>query len=211
MIKMRVENMDVKRYSDFYKTGFGQEILEREMGFIDKELNGCKKVLSIGCGPAILEAHLAELSPNIILMGLDKSWEMLTQTQKSTKVVLGDAKHISFKERSFDCVYYMASLEFIDDYEKAIEETARILRPKGKSLFLILNPESRYFQEEYNDENSYIRKNIKHTDIEKIKAFISIYFSVESKYFLGINDGRVIDTDDKEYASLYAIKGVKVF
>jgi ubiquinone/menaquinone biosynthesis C-methylase UbiE len=203
--------MDEKHYSDYYNTDFGQKILQKEVGFIDKELNGCRKILSIGCGPAILEARLVELSPTITLMGLDKSREMLTQAQKSSNVVLGDAENMCFKERSIDCVYYLTSLEFIDEYEKAIEETVRVLKSKGLCLFLILNPESRFFQEKYNEEHSYIHKNIKHTDIEKLKAFISIYFSVESRYFLGINDRKIIDTDDKEYASLYAIKGIKVF
>ena len=160
----QVDDMGSKQYSDFFNTRFGQEVLKREIELIYKELKGCKTTLSIGCGPAILEAHLLESNPNMILVCLDRSFEMLAQAQNFSNIVLGDASHMSFKEGAFDCAYYLASLEFIDDYKKAIEETARILRSKGRCTFLILNPESRFFKEEYQDENSYIHKNIKHIE-----------------------------------------------
>jgi ubiquinone/menaquinone biosynthesis C-methylase UbiE len=205
-----VDDMGEEQYSDFYNTRFGQEVLKREIELIHKELNGCKMTLSIGCGPAIHEIHLLESNPNMILVGLDRLFEMLAQAQNFSNIVFGDASHMSFKENAFDCAYYITSLEFIDDYEKAIEETARILRSKGMCIFLILNPESRFFKEEYKDENSYIRKNIKHIDIEKMKAFISNYFNVECGYNLGIDGKKVFETEEKEYASLYVIKGIKV-
>ncbi len=200
--------MDVKHYLDFYYTNFGRKILERELEFIQSELVGCKCVLSIGCGPAILEARLAQLNPDTFIIGLDNSKEMLAQAPKFLNVVLGDAKHLGFKDNFFDGIFYITSLEFIDDYEKAIEETVRVLRPKGKGLFLILNPESRYFQEEHDNENSYINKNIKHTGVEEIKAIISRHFFLESKYFLGIKDREIIETNDPKLASLYSIKGI---
>ena len=209
MIDFQVDKMDVKHYSEFYHTSFGRKILERELAFIQSELTGCKHVLSIGSGPAILEACLAQLNPTMAVIGLDNSREMLAQAPEHANVVLGDARYLSFKDRSFDCVLYLTSLEFIEDYERAIKETTRILRPKGKVLFLMLNPGSSYFEEEYNDKHSYIRKNIKHTGIKEIKAFISRYFSLEIGYFLGIKDGEVIDTDDPELASLFVIKGVE--
>lgn len=200
--------MDAKHYSDFYYSIFGREILESELMFIRSELAGCKRVLSVGCGPAMLEERLTQMNPNIPIICLDNSREMLAETPNTVNIVLGNAKHLCFKDHFFDGVFYITSVEFIDDYEKAIEETVRVLQPKGKGLFLILNPESRYFREEYEDDNSYISKNIKHTDVEEIKTFISRYFSLESRYFLGIRDRRIVDTDDPKLAGLYSIKGV---
>ena len=76
---MTKEN-DVKKYIQFYNTAIGKKILEHETRIIDEKLMGRKKVLSIGCGPAVIEERLHQLRPEMNIMGLDKSKEMIQQT-----------------------------------------------------------------------------------------------------------------------------------
>jgi len=207
---MTKEN-DVKKYVQFYSTTLGKRILERETRFVDVKLRGRKKVLSIGCGPAVLEARLHRLHPGMNIIGLDNSKEMIEQAPKEISIVYGDAQHLEFEDNSFDAVFYVTSLEFIQSIQKAIQEAYRVLKVKGLLLVLMLNQNSWYFQEKYNDNNSYIRKNIKHTNINKIQQVISQYFTITNKeYFLGITEKEIIDTKDQTIASLYVFEGEKL-
>lgn len=198
-----------KKYSDFYKTKFGKNILKEELEYVLRELKYCRDVLSAGCGPAFLESELTQLNPHLRIIGLDISKEMLEDAPNSLHVALGDAEYMVFKDSSFDALLYMASLEFIMDYKKAVKEAFRVLKPTGKVLVLMLNPKSYYFQQEYSDKKSYIRRNIKHTDIKELERFLSRYFSLKTEYFLGIKNESVFDTTNPKFAGLYVIKGIK--
>ena len=206
---MTKEN-EVKKYLNFYSNKFGREVLEKELEFVESKLKDCKNVLSIGCGPALLEARLHKLYPEMNITGLDNSKEMIVQASKAIHLEYGDAQHLRFDDNSFDAILYVTSLEFIKDYKKAIEEAQRVLKSKGKILILMLNPKSSYFREEYKDRNSYIRKNIRHRNIMEIKEVISRYFFIESEeYFLGIKDREIVDSDNPKLASLYVLEGIK--
>ena len=204
---MTKEN-EVKKYVQFYSTTLGKRILEQETRFVDEKLRGRKKVLSIGCGPAVLEARLQELHPDMNITGLDNSKEMIEQSPGEISIVYGDAQHLEFEDSSFDAVFYVASLEFIQSVQKAMKEAYRVLQLKGLILVLMLNPNSRYFQEKYNNNNSYTRKNIKHTNINKIHKVLSEYLNIKNEeYFLGITEQEIVDTDDQSIASLFVLEG----
>jgi ubiquinone/menaquinone biosynthesis C-methylase UbiE len=206
---MTKEN-EVKKYVQFYSTTLGKKILEQEARFVDEKLIGCRKVLSIGCGPALLEPRLHRLHPDMNIIGLDSSKDMIEHASKEISIVIGDAQQLDFGDKSFDAVLFVTSLEFIENFQQAIKETYRVLQLKGLLLVLMLNPKSRYFQDKYNNNNSYIRKNIKHTNINKIQNVISQYFNIKNnEYFLGITEQEIIDTNDKNIASLYVLQGEK--
>lgn len=200
---------NAKKYSDFYKTELGMKILECESKYITLKLKNCKKILSIGCGPAFIDARLVELNPKLTLIGLDNSKEMLEFAPSSVCKIFGNAEELGIRAQTLDAVLYITALEFIEDYRKSVSEAVRVLKPKGKVLIMMLNPDSDYFQKEYSDANSYIRKNIKHVNIKKIEKFVSHYFSLKTEYFLGIKNNRIFDTNNPKLASLYVVKGVK--
>ena len=99
-----LEENEVKKYVQFYSTTLGKKILEKETRFVDKKLTRNKKVLSIGCGPALLEARLHRFHPNMNIVALDNSKEMIKQASKEISIVYGDAHHLKFKNSSFDAV-----------------------------------------------------------------------------------------------------------
>ena len=201
---------EVEKHLKFYSSEFGKEILKGELEFVESKLKNCKNILSIGCGPASLETRLNQLHPEMNITGLDNSKEMLKRVSPSIHVEFGDAQYLKFDNNTFDAVLYVTSLEFIIDYKKSVKEASRVLKNKGLVLILMLNPESYYFKEEYSDKSSYIRKNIKHVNTEKIRGCISNYFFIENKeYFLGIKDGGIFDSCNPKLASLYVLKGVK--
>ena len=206
------EKDDVNKFMKFYNSKFGEEVVDKEVKFVGSKLIGCKKVLSIGCGPAILETRLHQRHPEMTITGLDNSKEMIDQASKSgIHIEYGDATHLKFNNDSFDAVIYVTSLEFITNFKASLRETHRVLNLKGKLLILMLNSKSHYFKVEYADKNSYVRKNIKHMDMRKIKSFVSQYFFIDNElYHLGILDRNIIDSRNPKLASLYILEGMKV-
>lgn len=198
-----------EKYSMFYTTELGRKILRKELEKVALELKDCKHILSIGCGPGILESELAKIHQDIRIIGLDKSEEMLYQVKTEIPKVLGDAEKLNFEDKSFDAVLFITSLEFVEDYRKAVLEAFRVLRNRGIALILMLNPESEYFKEKYADNDSYIHRNIRHMEINEMEEFIARYFTITTEYFLGIKGQEVFDSEDKRVASLYMIKGIK--
>jgi len=188
------------------KTKFWKKVFKAELEYILNELKGANDVLSIGCGPAIIETGLAERGFNVT--GLDISKEALNQAPDSIRTVAGSAENMDFEKFSFDAVIYVASLQFIERYKEAIYKTANVLRSDGKLVVMLINPESEFFEERYMNLTSYINR-IKHTNLKEIERTIAEYFAVKTEYFLGIKGQDIFETSNPNLASLYVIKGKK--
>jgi ubiquinone/menaquinone biosynthesis C-methylase UbiE len=196
----------MEKYLQSCKSEFWQEVFKGESDYILHELKGAKEILSIGCGPAIIESGLAEHGFHIT--GLDISREALNRAPDSIRTVADSAEKTGFADGSFDAVIYIASLQFIEKYENAIKETVRILRSGGKLLVMLLNPQSEFFKQKNKDTTSYINR-IKHINLKEVEEVITEYFSVETEYFLGIKETEIFASKNHNLASLYVIKGIK--
>jgi ubiquinone/menaquinone biosynthesis C-methylase UbiE len=196
---------DAEKFARFYESAFGKRILEIEAEYIRKALSGCGRILDIGCGIGPFEQKL----PDLNITGLDISEEMITEARRrcGNDFVLGNAEALEFGDSSFDAVFFVATLEFVEDYKKALREALRVTRPGGRLLLIMLNPESHYFHEQSEDEGSYFRK-VLHTDVREITDYIGEFYNIiKEEYFLGIAGPEIFDTSDKEYASIYAVTG----
>jgi len=198
---------ETAEYIKSCESEFWQAVFRKEIEYILQALHGYWKVLSVGCGPAIIERELQK--NGFVITGLDTSEEALSVVPESIKTVVGSAEKMEFPDASFDAVLYVASLQFIDNYEKALQESARVLIPDGRLLVMLLNPASAFFKSKRRQANSYIN-NIKHTDLAKIEGGIRRFFVVERvEYYLGIRDGQIFDTRDPALAALYIVQGAK--
>jgi ubiquinone/menaquinone biosynthesis C-methylase UbiE len=198
---------DIEKFVRFYNSEFGKKILIKEAGYLKNELWGRKKILDIGCGIGYFEEMLPELN----IVGLDSSKEALEEAKKRSgkKFVLGNAEHLDFPEGSFDGVFTVTTLEFLEGYKKAVDEVAGILGPGGKFVAMVLNPESGYFRSHMRKPSSYFKK-IKHTNPKEIEKYISKFFTVTGEYFLGIRGQEIFNTCDRGLAALYVVKGIKM-
>ncbi len=197
---------DIEKFARFYNSEFGKKILIKEAEYLRNELKGRKRILDIGCGIGYFEEILSELN----IIGLDSSDEALKEARKrsSKKFVLGDAEHLGFPGGSFEGAFIVTTLEFFEDYKKAVDEVARILEPGGKFVAMILNPGSEYFKSHVQRLGSYFGR-IKHTNPKEIEKYISKFFTATGGYFLGIRGQEIFDTHDKNLAALYVVKGIK--
>src|SRR3972149_6664147 len=189
---------EVQRFIGFCDTELGKKVMKKEVEYVYNELRSCEKILDVGCGIGSFEQNL----PSLNIVGLDSSKEMLEEARKRSDktFVLGNAKHMNFKESTFDAVFTVATLEFLDDYQKAIREIARVTKQHGKVLAMMLNSESKYFRRELKKPGDYFRR-IRHTNLREIRDYISQFFAVSKEdYFLGIRQQSVFDTNDQRYA-----------
>lgn len=193
-------------YLNSCRSVFWQKVFEAELAYILRHLKPGDEILSVGCGLAIIERSLAQQGFSVT--GLDISQEALASMPNAIKAVVGSAEEMPFPDASFDLVLYIASLQFISDYRKALAQTARVLKPDGRMIAMLLNPASQFFKVRYSTENSYVSK-LKHTDLEAIERSISVWLKTDSEYFLGIECDRLIERVDKTTTALYVLKGVK--
>jgi ubiquinone/menaquinone biosynthesis C-methylase UbiE len=197
---------DMREYVRSCESVFWKAVFDAELRYIVKELKSSQEVLSVGCGPAIIESGLAEHGFRVT--GLDISKEALDEAGDSVRTVEGSAETMGFEDGRFDAVMYVASLQFIQNYEAAIEETARVLRPRGRILVMLLNPESQFFKRKRSQPDSYVNR-IRHESPQQIERTIAKFFDFETEFFLGIDGDEIFESNKPGWASLYVVKGTK--
>ncbi len=197
---------DMEHYQQSCRTKFWQEVFRVEVDYLLEHLEGARDVLSVGCGPAIIESALSERGFQVT--GLDVSQEALNRAPDCVRTVLAHAENMPLPESSFDAVIYVASLQFVADYRKAMKEAARVLRPGGKVIVMLLNPGSAFFKDRFCDPNSYVSRT-KHTDLKAMEDVIAERFAVQTEYFLGVKGNNVFESADATDAALYIVVGTR--
>jgi len=195
-----------RNYLERCKNPFWQNVFQLEMEYLVEHLKGCRDILSVGCGPAIIEGELAKHGFHVT--GLDISREALSCAPDPIRTVVGRAEDMAFPHHSFDAVIYVASLQFVDDYRTALDKSAGVLRPGGRLIILLLNPASAFFREKKADPASYIA-SIKHPDLAAIQSKASELFLVHGEYYLRIDGDRVEAGGKEPDSALFIISGTK--
>jgi ubiquinone/menaquinone biosynthesis C-methylase UbiE len=202
-----VMNVDVEKYVRFCDSEFGKTIMKKEAEYIYNELGKYGKILDIGCGIGSFEKNL----PSFNIIGLDVSEEMLEEARKRSDktFIQGNVEELQFQDSIFDAVFTVTTLEFLDDYKKAVTEIARVTKPQGKIVVMMLNTKSEYFMENVERPGDYFQK-IQHTNTKEIRDYASRFYVIsKEELFLGIQGQRVFETDDENLASLYVLVGIK--
>ena len=94
--------------------------------------------------------------------------------------------------------------DFIEDYRKAIEESYRVLKAKGKIIAILLNTSSQYFKRKY-EAGGYIRKYMKHFDVDSIQDYIKIFFNTKVEGLFEIVENELYVPGK----SVYGVIGIK--
>lgn len=108
------------------------------------ELGAHGRVLDIGCGPGHIPLQLVSQKPELQVVGVDLSVNMLKIAEEHKAVcahgdqvefVIADAKGLDFPDDSFDTVCSNSILHHIPDPVPFLREAWRVLKPGG--VFLI--------------------------------------------------------------------------
>lgn len=115
---------------DFYK----------KCAAVQKTYHG--KILDIGCGQGFLLKKISEKAePDSKIFGLDispKLCEIARRNNPKAAIIQGDAENLPFEDRQFDFVFMTETLEHLLDYNRALSEACRVLKPEG--IFVVTVP-----------------------------------------------------------------------
>lgn len=112
---------------------------ERLPLYLEVELKDAKLVLDVGCGSGFVTRDIARLTKGKVI-GIDGSSNLIDVAKKilkdysNTKLCIGNAEQLPFKNNSFDIVTCNLLLMWADDPKKVLSEMARVTKPKGKVL-----------------------------------------------------------------------------
>jgi ubiquinone/menaquinone biosynthesis C-methylase UbiE len=102
---------------------------------------GVRRVLEVGCGQGVgLELILTEFA-NAEVVGIDVDERMIRRAKQRmasegrVEVQLGDVCALPFEDRTFDVVVDFAAVHHVTDWQGALSEVSRLLRPGGQFLF----------------------------------------------------------------------------
>jgi ubiquinone biosynthesis O-methyltransferase len=112
-------------------------------------------ILDVGCGTARDLIELVKTGCKCI--GIDFSGKMIEESRKelskngitAVELETGDATNLMFPDRMFDKVFASEVLEHIPDYNRAISEMARVLKPSGCLVITTPNRRSIYGFDRY--------------------------------------------------------------
>jgi trans-aconitate methyltransferase len=125
---------DGKKYekASAHQREWGTKLLS-ELG-----LQGNESVLDLGCGDGTLTTQLAELVPHGEVVGIDSSQGMIDAARPKESSTLTfhrmDINELDFKER-FDIVFSNATLHWVKDHERLLQNVRRALRVGGRLRF----------------------------------------------------------------------------
>jgi len=202
--------MDRKNEADRYRAAcektFWQAVFAAELEFLLRYLRPKDAILSVGCGPAVIEGALLDRGFSVV--GLDVSAQALQGAPDGLRTVAARAEEMPFAAGSFDVVISIVSLQFIENYQAAIAKIAQVLHPGGRVIVMLLNPRSRFFQGKQAEPDSYVRK-IRHTNLALLERELAGHFALEGEYFLGVDGTEIFPSQDPATAALYVLRGVR--
>jgi len=112
---------------------FFRNLYESRLRNIQNLARNRNRCIDLGCGNGL---HMIPLIANgIHILGLDFSDMMLksfkAHCNQPVALLNSDIQNIALKDNTFDMAYSIATLYYVPDTEKAIQEIYRILRPGG--------------------------------------------------------------------------------
>ncbi len=89
-------------------------------------------VLDIGLGTGLVDVGLTELGHSVL--GVDVAPQMAARAESRLggRVVVGNARHLPFASGSLPNVIMVHVLHVVDDMDRVLAETARVLAPGGR-------------------------------------------------------------------------------
>lgn len=104
------------------------------------------RVLDAGCGSGVVLSQLRGRLPDTALYGVDLSFGMLREAQadnpQGTPLIQSVVEKLPFADNSFDLVYALGVVDYVDNSAQFFEAVRRILRPGGYFVFTYPNGDS---------------------------------------------------------------------
>jgi malonyl-CoA O-methyltransferase len=145
-------------------------VLQRTVGnALLKRLEGIRlwpqTILDLGCGTGHFTPFLKKAYSSASIIGFDQSTGMLKRAQEKNEGVskmywlAGQAESLPFSDHSVELIYSNLMLHWSVDFQEALNELSRVLKPGGLLLFSIVGADTlkelRYCWSQV-DDNSHV-------------------------------------------------------
>lgn len=134
------KNVPVDYYERGIKENLGQRLWhQQKLAVIKKAAAGLhpKKILDIGSNGGTLTAKMTKIFPRARIIGIDIYREGVEHAQRKypyLKFEVGDAQKLPFKNKSFDLILCLETIEHLISPQKALREIKRCLKPNGAAI-----------------------------------------------------------------------------
>lgn len=112
------------------------------------------KILDVGCGQGLLLKKISQrAAPGSQLYGLDispKLVEIARSNNPTATVEVGDAESMPYPDSTFDVATMTEALEHMLDYDAALREVHRVLKPGG--VFIVSVPNRDWLRYDFYDK-----------------------------------------------------------
>ena len=138
MKKMKLGKMEKRAMISQKHTKHGIEHVERLLRYVNLKEN--QNYLEVGCGNGHVCKHLAR-KYNLKVTGTDVDPEMIQFAKEDIddiphiRFLEMDATKMHFEDKEFDIVLSFGVMHHIGDWEGALEEISRVLKPQGYLIF----------------------------------------------------------------------------
>ena len=129
-------------WQDGFTLGADAEYEEQILPLAAQYLAGADRILDVGAGEGQV-ARLASKLGATLVVGVDPTWNQLTVARQRAGGPVwtrGVAERLPFRDAEFDAVVACLVFEHITEYETAMTEVARVLRPGGRFVLLLNHP-----------------------------------------------------------------------
>ena len=104
-----------------------------------------QRILVIGCGFGFDERNIRMIYPNVSILSVDISEEMIKRAindRSPSQFLLSIAEELPFKDNSFDRILSREVIEHVIDPQIMLFEISRVLKPQGIAVVTTENEES---------------------------------------------------------------------
>jgi phosphatidylethanolamine/phosphatidyl-N-methylethanolamine N-methyltransferase len=131
-----------ERWAPIYDLVFGKVFDQGRQSTIAEADRIGGRILDVGVGTGL---SLSDYSRNTQICGVDLSEPMLRKAQRRVRALslsnvevlaVMDAKHLAFKDGSFDAVVAQYVITAVPDPEATLDEFVRVLKPRGELILV---------------------------------------------------------------------------
>lgn len=167
--------MDAASYDSWYETPGGRWVGETEYRLISRVLDvkAGDSLLDVGCGTGWFTRRFFQKDLHMTGIDPDSQWLSFAKRKGPPGIdwVRGDARSLPFPDRSFDRVFSVAALCFIDDERRATSEIVRVT--KGRFAIGWLNRESLLYLQKGRGEGAGSYRGAQWHSPDEIAGFFS--------------------------------------
>ena len=159
----------------FMPEGFTEESEKITMAMINENLKIGGKILDVGCGDGRLLKQLNDIDR----FGLDISSDYLRSlSTENITLCLSRVEDMPYKDNYFDIITCTDVLEHVEDFNEALRNIVRVLKPGGLLLIRVPYREELgiYFQEDY----PYYFAHLRNFDENNLRLILEKVFRLRS-------------------------------